>query len=84
MSSFKCSQCGQIHEGWPALAFDCPDRYHSLSEEEKTNNAELTEDFCTIRYEGQIDRFIRVVLKQKVKERILDLLVYVCSFSVLG
>lgn len=65
-SSYKCTVCGEIHEGWPAIGFMSPHAYHNLSEKDKVDLAELSSDFCTIKYEDQTDRFIRVVLKQKV------------------
>src|SRR5688572_11512974 len=66
--TFKCSKCGEIHEEWPALAFNSPIHYDQLSEEDKNNIAKLSDDFCTIEHEEQTDRFIRVILKQKVND----------------
>lgn len=63
---FTCSVCGQVHEGFPALGYDAPHSYHILSEEEKAAIAELSSDFCVIRYPEQTDRFIRAVLNQKI------------------
>jgi hypothetical protein len=66
MRIFPCSVCGQVHEGFPALAFDAPYHYHALSAQEKKEIAELSSDFCIIHYPEQTDRFIRVVLNQKI------------------
>jgi hypothetical protein len=63
---FECSICGQVHEGFPALGFDAPYYYHELSEDEKNEIAELDTDFCVIHHPEQTDRFIRVVLNQKI------------------
>lgn len=63
---YKCSVCGGMHEEIPAIAFSSPFQYHNLSEDEKNELAELDEDFCVIKYEDQTDRFIRVVLVQKI------------------
>ena len=63
---YTCSICGQIHEGLSAIAFNSPYNYECLSEEDKSSMAELSSDFCIIKYEDQTDRFIRVVLKQKI------------------
>lgn len=63
---FTCSTCGQVHEGFPALGFDAPYYYHNLSETEKEEIAVLSDDFCIIRHPDQTDRFIRVVLNQKI------------------
>ena len=65
---YKCSKCGQEHEGRPAIAFDSPDHYYDLSDEDKTSMASLTGDFCVIKYEDQTDRFIRTVIHQKVND----------------
>lgn len=58
---------------WPALAFASPSNYYALSEKEKLEIGELSADFCEIRYDDQIDRFIRVVLIQKVNDFSEDL-----------
>lgn len=72
--TYTCSSCGKEHEDWLALANYSPDSYHSLSEEEKENMAELDSDFCIIRYPGdQTDRFIRCTLTQKVTDHCEDL-----------
>lgn len=63
---FPCSVCGQTHEGFPSLAFDAPYHYYNLTEQEKGEIAELSSDFCVIHYTDQTDRFIRVVLNQKI------------------
>lgn len=65
---FTCSCCGKVHEEWPALAYDSPDHYALLSDEDKENIAELTSDFCMIKYPDETDRFIRGVLFQKVND----------------
>ncbi|MFP5409514.1 MAG: DUF2199 domain-containing protein [Gammaproteobacteria bacterium] len=33
--AFKCSCCGELHEGSPSFAFNAPDQYASLSKEQK-------------------------------------------------
>lgn len=64
--NYICSECGEIHEEWPALAYTSPSSYFNLDEEEKKTIATLNSDFSTIKYPDQTDRFIRVVLKQRV------------------
>ena len=61
--AFKCTCCGEIHEGSPSFAFRAPDQYLSLSDEQKAQMAILTEDFCTITHDEGTDRFIRAVLE---------------------
>ena len=63
---FTCSLCNEIHEGFPAIGFNSPYAYDILSDIEKVEIAELSSDFCVIKYPEQTDRFIRVVLKQKI------------------
>ena len=69
----KCSVCGETHSGWPALTFNSPSSYHELNENEKQSIAKIDTDFCEIKYEDQTDKFIRVVLKQKIKDSNLEL-----------
>lgn len=61
--AFKCNCCGDIHEGSPSFAFRAPDQYTCLSDEQKSQMATLTEDFCTITHGEGTDRFIRAVLE---------------------
>ncbi|KAA1245785.1 DUF2199 domain-containing protein [Aquimarina sp. RZ0] len=65
---FKCSECGEVHENWPALAYKTPTPFHNLSESEKETIGRIDSDFCVIKHEDQTDRFIRVVLKQEVND----------------
>jgi hypothetical protein len=71
--TYKCSCCGKVHEEWPALAFNSPDNYEALSDEDKHAIAELSSDFCTIKHPDQTDRFIRCTLTQKVNDSCQDL-----------
>lgn len=70
---FTCSECGQVHSDWPALAFASPANYDFLSDKEKSTLGKLSPDFCEIHYQDQIDRFIRVILIQKVNDACQDL-----------
>ena len=67
-TEFKCTECGQSHPDWPALAFKSPANYDFLSDQEKSELGTLDTDFCEIHYDDQIDRFIRVTLTQKVND----------------
>lgn len=61
---FKCSECGETHEGAPSFSYDSPHPYYGLSEDQKKNLAKKNEDLCTISYkDGQKDQFIRVTLE---------------------
>jgi len=73
MTKYTCSSCGKEHEEWPALAFISPSHYHTLSEEDKKNIAEIDSDFCVINHPGQTDRFIRCTMVQKVIDHCEDL-----------
>jgi hypothetical protein len=72
-AKYICGNCGQEHTEWPALGFTSPFVYDQLTEEEKENSAELSDDFCIIYYEEQIDRFVRCTLTQKVIDHCEDL-----------
>jgi len=61
--AYKCTCCGEIHQGSPSFGFREPDPYAWLSDGEKASRATLTEDFCTITHDEGTDRFIRAVLE---------------------
>ena len=61
--AFKCSCCGEIHEGSPSFGFIAPDPYANLSEAQKTAMGKITEDICTVEHEERTDYFIRAVLE---------------------
>ena len=65
---YICSKCGQEHEGRPAIGFDSPYYYDTLSQDEKDSIATLSEDLCTITHEDQTDRFIRGVIHMQVND----------------
>lgn len=67
-TEFKCAECGELHSEWPALVFNSPTNYHTLSENERSEIGKLDTDFCEIQYKDQIDKFIRVTLSQKVND----------------
>ncbi len=72
-TNYLCSVCGEDHSEWPALTYNSPNSYFGVTEEDKYSIATIDSDFCTIEYEDQTDRFIRVVLKQKVNDSDQDL-----------
>jgi hypothetical protein len=57
---FKCSTCGEVHEGAPSFSFEAPIYYEILTSEEKREKANLGTDFCVI---DEKDYFIRVLLE---------------------
>ncbi len=65
--AFKCTCCGEIHEGSPSVGFDAPWHYHSLSAEQKEAMGTLSPDFCTISHDEGVDRFIRAVLEVPIE-----------------
>ena len=67
-TKFTCSNCGKVHEEWPALAFDSPTSYNALSENMKREIGELDNDFCIVKHPEQTDRFIRGTLTIKVND----------------
>lgn len=71
--TFKCNKCGKEHDELPSLAYITPIHYSDLSEVEKSEIGELTSDTCVIKYPDQTDKFIRVVLTQKINSNCEDL-----------
>lgn len=73
-TSFVCSCCGESISDWPAIGYSEPSHYSGLSDDDKSNIAELTSDTCIIRYDDQTDYFVRAVLFQKIigTEEVLD------------
>ena len=61
--AFKCSCCGEIHEGSPSIGYRMPDQYACLSEEQRASMAKLSSDICTIAHDEGTDYFIRGVLE---------------------
>jgi len=57
--AYKCSICGETHEGLPDMGHDKPYYWHTIPAEERESRAWLTEDACVIDDE---DFFIRGVL----------------------
>ncbi|CAA9199375.1 DUF2199 domain-containing protein [Flavobacterium collinsii] len=72
-TKFICDCCGHEHESWPAIAYSSPSAYNKLSEQEKEEIAVIYQDFCVIKQEDHINRFIRVVLVQQVNDHCEDL-----------
>ena len=60
--SFKCSKCGQLHEGSPSFSFDAPAPYLEQSEEIR-KNGNLGTDLCEYKDEHGEHYFIRAVLE---------------------
>ncbi len=60
--SFKCSSCGELHEGSPSFAFRAPDPY--LEQPQDVQDAgELGSDLCWYEDEDGMHYFIRVCLE---------------------
>ncbi|PBQ31668.1 hypothetical protein CNR22_07760 [Sphingobacteriaceae bacterium] len=68
-----CKNCGKEHADWPALTYDSPTAYNVLPQNVKERIGDLESDFCVVSHEEQTDRFIRVVLLQKVIDHCEDL-----------
>ncbi|MGQ3053724.1 MAG: DUF2199 domain-containing protein [Roseateles sp.] len=61
--AFKCSCCGEIHEGSPSIGYRMPDQYASLSDEQRVSMGKIDSDFCTVTHDEGTDYFIRAVLE---------------------
>jgi hypothetical protein len=57
--SYRCTSCGETHEGLPDIGADKPDQWWDIPEEEREGRIELTDDTCII--DGE-DFFIRGVI----------------------
>ncbi|MBV8325687.1 DUF2199 domain-containing protein [Chryseobacterium sp.] len=62
---YTCECCGEEKEDWPALAYNAPDFYYNLSDEE-LKTAILNSDLCIVENPESSHRFIRAVLIQEV------------------
>lgn len=60
--SFKCSCCGELHEGSPSFSFNEPAPYSEQDTATKESGT-LTEDICTYTDEDGEHYFVRVVLE---------------------
>lgn len=57
--TYKCSICGEVHDDLPDIGHDKPYYWFTVSEQERAERTELTEDTCIFDNE---DYFIRGVL----------------------
>jgi len=46
--SYRCSTCGELHDGLPDMGIDRPDYYWGVPEGEREQRIELTSDTCII------------------------------------
>ena len=60
--SFKCTSCGEIHEGSPSFAFKAPDPWVEQSDEIR-ENGKLGEDFCYYEDADGLHYFARVIIE---------------------
>lgn len=58
---WSCSVCEKIHRGLPAIAFEAPAHYHSISVEERGERTKLDKDFCVIDDEAFYVRSVLVI-----------------------
>ena len=58
--SYRCTTCGEVHEGLPDIGMGEPDYYWSVPEDERDQRVKLTSDTCVI---DDGDFFIRRVLE---------------------
>jgi hypothetical protein len=61
--AFRCSCCGELHEGSPSIGFDAPLHYAELDADERAAQAQLGDDLCTIDHTDRRDHFVRVCLE---------------------
>ena len=58
--SYRCSTCGELHDGLRDIGMDYPDHYWDVPEEERPQRIGFTSDTCVIDDE---DFFIRGVIE---------------------
>lgn len=58
---YRCPSCREIHEGFPALAYELPDVIFALSEEERQARAVVSSDLCILDDERYFIRCVLVV-----------------------
>ena len=61
--AYKCRKCDEMHEGSPSFAFDAPAPYRRLSEQEREEWAELTDDLCVIAHPEGTQYYVRAILE---------------------
>lgn len=61
--AYQCSKCDQIHEGSPSFAFDAPAPYRRLSEQEREEWAELSDELCVIAHPEGTQYYVRAILE---------------------
>ena len=60
--TYRCSKCGEVHEGLPDLGFDYPDPYLEIPEDERPARATYSPDRCTVRDDDGLHYFLRGVI----------------------
>ena len=65
--AFRCSCCGELHEGSPSIGFDAPLHYHQLDAAERDAHATLDSDLCTIDHDQGRDHFVRACLEIPIR-----------------
>ena len=61
--AFRCSCCGELHEGSPSIGFDAPLHYAELDAAEREAQVRLGSDLCTIDHDDHRDHFVRACLE---------------------
>lgn len=60
---YRCASCAEIHQGFPALAYQLPDVIHALSATERGQRAVISSDLCIL---DDARHFVRCVLAVRV------------------
>ena len=63
--AFRCSCCGEVHEGSPSFGYRAPRSYDDLSDADKERIATIDSDLCKIEYPDQTDYFARCQRRSK-------------------
>lgn len=58
---YRCPSCAEIHQGFPALAYNLPDAIFQLSAEDREQRAVVSSDLCILDDERYFIRCVLVV-----------------------
>src|SRR6476659_6753507 len=65
--SYRCANCGELHQGLPDIGSDYPGPYWDVPENERSQRIQLTSDTCVI--DGELF-FIRGVLELPITDAV--------------
>jgi len=64
---YKCSGCGQVHEGIPHVVCKAPCYYDGASPEDREKNFKLTSDTCVMKEGDDTHYFVRAAMLMPIR-----------------